>query len=138
MIGKDNEAFQGTSQSATNSITNANVAGRHLLGGEQKGCNVAPILLACASCVMASEQSTRDTLLQHTACIFQPVLCCSSPPARTHMLFSNLISYVAGWSDGFKKVTIQYLDANNKIVNKQVAVPSEWKPVCTALLLVVS
>ena len=54
------------------------------------------------------------------------------------MLFFNLITYVAGWSDGFKKVTIQYLDANNKIVNKQVAVPSEWKPVCTALLLVVS
>ena len=48
------------------------------------------------------------------------------------MLFVNLISYVAGWSDGFKKVTLQYLDANNKIVNTQVAVPSECKPVCSA------
>ena len=77
MIGKDNEAVQQTSQSATNSITNANIAGRHLLGGEQKGCNVPQILLACASCVLASEQSTIDSLLYLMACILQPgvVLC---------------------------------------------------------------
>ena len=31
VIGKDNEAEQDTSQSATNSITNANIAGRRLL-----------------------------------------------------------------------------------------------------------
>ena len=45
---------------------------------------------------------------------------------------------VAGWGDGFQEVTLQYLDANNKIVNTQVAVPSKRRSVCSALPLIVS
>ena len=56
VIGKDNEAEQDTSQSTTNSITNENVAGRRLLGGEQKG-----------SCKTHSFQSTACLRLSVTA-----------------------------------------------------------------------
>ena len=44
----NNQAVQATSQDATNSISNANVAGRHLLGGEQKHAVKAPISLVTA------------------------------------------------------------------------------------------
>ena len=58
VIGKDNQAFQGTSQSATNSITNENVAGRRLLGSEQKGSCKDPLLLFSAWLRLSLHQST--------------------------------------------------------------------------------
>ena len=67
MIGNNNEAGQETVQDASNSITNANIAGRRLLSGKQKGYGEASLVLVCAGSVLASEQSTRDLLLCLTA-----------------------------------------------------------------------
>ena len=54
------------------------------------------------------------------------VLCCLSKLARVMQFSCQSHLSVAGWGEGFKEVTLQYLDANNKIVNTQVAVPSKW------------
>ena len=133
MIGSNNEADQETVQSASNSIDNANIAGRRLLSGKQKGYDEAPLLLICAVCVLASRaEHKRLSATPHSLCPFSLPLCCGASIA-----WVNLMLCVAGWGDGFQEVTLQYLDANNKIVNTQVAVPSEWTSVYTALPLIV-
>ena len=134
VIGSNNEADQETVQSASNSIDNANIAGRRLLSGKQKGYDEAPLLLVCAVCVLASRaEHKRLPALPHSLCPFSLPLCCGASIA-----WVNLMLCVAGWGDGFQEATLQYLDANNKIVNTQVAVPSKRRSVCSALPLIVS
>ena len=53
--------------------------------------------------------------------------------AAVTMLKHLLYLPLADWSN-WQKVTLQYLDANNKVVSTQVAVPSEWELVKTPCL----
>ena len=104
VAGISNLAVQDTSQSATNSISSVNAAGRHLLDGKQQ-CAVDPH--SCydqpqqPDAVMSCGQETTHASLKHTLCL------CSADGSK------------------WQKVTLQYLDTNNKIVSTQVAVPSE-------------
>ena len=138
VAGRSNTADQDTTQTADNFIGNENVAGRRLLGGEQKGCSAAPILLACALCVCWHPSRSRETCCFHIRLVLSAWCCAVVARLQgSRMLYDDLTSCVAGWGAGFQEVTLQYLDANNKIVNTQAAVPSEWEPVRSALPLMV-
>ncbi len=57
---------------------------------------------------------------------FQPdvLQCCLAFNGEAVLLKHNLYQRLAEYDD-WQKFTLQYLDANNNIVNTQVAVPSE-------------
>ena len=57
---------------------------------------------------------------------------------RRNCAFNHKVYPVRADWDNWRKVTLQYLDTNNKIVNTQVAVPSEFGLAAHAVALVLA